>query len=146
MLRAAERWGTQMNAEWRNSEHSANQTQLLKEFEGWRRSQVTVPSHPISHLPPPELLPRKEGRGTQNPNLGSWCVCVLVVQSWLTLCNAMNYRPQGSSVHGIFQNIGVGCHSLLQGIFPSQGLNLGLLCLLNYRWILYPLSHQGSLE
>ena len=24
------------------------------------------------------------------------------------------------------KNTGVGCHSLLQGIFPSQGLNLGL--------------------
>ena len=25
------------------------------------------------------------------------------------------------------KNTGVGCHSLLQGIFPTQGLNLGLL-------------------
>ena len=25
------------------------------------------------------------------------------------------------------KNIGVGCHFLLQGIFPSQGLNLGVL-------------------
>ena len=25
------------------------------------------------------------------------------------------------------KNIGVGCHPLLQGIFPTQGLNLGLL-------------------
>ena len=25
------------------------------------------------------------------------------------------------------KNIGVGCHALLQGIFPTQGLNLGLL-------------------
>ena len=33
-------------------------------------------------------------------------------------------------------------HSLLQGIFQIQGLNLGLL---HYRWILYLLSHQGSL-
>ena len=52
----------------------------------------------------------------------------------------MNYRPQGSSVHGIFQNIGVGCHSLLQGIFPSQGSNL------HCRQILYRWSHQGSLS
>ena len=33
-------------------------------------------------------------------------------------------------------------HSLLQGIFPIQGLNPGLL---HYRWIAYHLSHQGSL-
>ena len=34
-----------------------------------------------------------------------------------------------------------GCHSLLQGIFPTQGLNPGLL---HCRQILYCLSHQGS--
>ena len=32
------------------------------------------------------------------------------------------------------KNIGVGYHILLQEIFPTQGLNLGLL---HYRWILY---------
>ena len=35
----------------------------------------------------------------------------------------------------------VPCHALLQGIFPTQGLNPGLL---HCRWILYYLSHQGS--
>ena len=39
------------------------------------------------------------------------------------------------------QNTGVGCRSLLQGIFPTQGLNPGLL---HCRKILYQLSHQGS--
>jgi len=29
----------------------------------------------------------------------------------------------------------------LEGMFPTQGLNLGLL---HCRWILYCLSHQGS--
>ena len=38
------------------------------------------------------------------------------------------------------KNTGVGCHSLLQGIFPTQGSNLGLL---HCRQILYCLSHQG---
>ena len=41
------------------------------------------------------------------------------------------------------RNIEVGCHFLLQGIFLTQGLNL---CLLYYRWILYSLSHRGSLK
>ena len=36
---------------------------------------------------------------------------------------------------------GVGCHFLLQGIFPTQRSNLGLL---HCRQTLYPLSHQGS--
>ena len=36
---------------------------------------------------------------------------------------------------------GVGCHFLLQGIFPTQGLNAGLP---HCRQMLYSLSHQGS--
>ena len=36
------------------------------------------------------------------------------------------------------KNTGVGCHSLLQGIFPTQGWNLGLL---HCRKILYHLSY-----
>ena len=39
------------------------------------------------------------------------------------------------------KNTWVGCHSLLQGIFPTQGSNLGLL---HCRQIHYHLSHQGS--
>ena len=39
------------------------------------------------------------------------------------------------------QNTGVGSLSLLQGIFPTQGSNLGLP---HYGQILYQLSHQGS--
>ena len=42
------------------------------------------------------------------------------------------------------RNTGAGCHYLLQWIFPTQGLNLGLLCLLHCRQILYRLSHQRS--
>ena len=35
----------------------------------------------------------------------------------------------------------MGCHSLLQGIFPTGGLNPGLL---HCGQMLYRLSHQGS--
>ena len=35
------------------------------------------------------------------------------------------------------KNTGVGCHALLQRIFPTQGLNWCLLCLLHCRQILY---------
>ena len=47
-----------------------------------------------------------------------------------------------SSVYGIpDKNSGVGFHSLLQGIFPTQGGNLGL----PHCWqTLYHLSRQGS--
>ena len=41
------------------------------------------------------------------------------------------------------KNTGVGSHSLLQGIFPTQKSNPGLpYC----RWICYWLSHQGNLD
>ena len=39
------------------------------------------------------------------------------------------------------KNTGVGCHSLLHGIFLTQGLDAGLL---HCRQILYHLSQQGS--
>ena len=39
------------------------------------------------------------------------------------------------------QNTGAGSHSLLQGIFPTQGSNPGLL---HCRQNVYQLSHQGS--
>ena len=39
------------------------------------------------------------------------------------------------------KNTGVGCHSLLQGIFVTQGSNPGLL---HCQQILYHLSQQGS--
>ena len=38
------------------------------------------------------------------------------------------------------KNTAVGCHALLQGVFLTQGWNLGLLL---GKWILYRLSHQG---
>ena len=67
----------------------------------------------------------------------------LVAQSYPTLCDSTDCSPPGSSVHGESpgQNSGVGCHALLQGIFPTQGSNPGLP---HCRWILYHLSHQGS--
>ena len=71
-------------------------------------------------------------------------VRVLVTQSCLTLHDPLDCNPSVSSVHGIpGKNTEVGCHALLQGIFPTQGSNLGLL---HCRQILYHLSHQGSPE
>ena len=67
------------------------------------------------------------------------------MQSCPNLCNPMSCSPPGSSVHGYSpgKNIGVGCHTLLQGIIPTQGSNTDLW---HCRWILYHLNHQGSLR
>ena len=55
----------------------------------------------------------------------------------------MDRSLPGSSVPGDSpgKNIGLGCHALLQGIFPTQGSNPGLP---HCRQILYSLGHQGS--
>ena len=53
-------------------------------------------------------------------NMASLHVC-LVTQSCLTLCNPMDCSLPSSSDHGDSpgKNTGVGCHALLQGIFPT---------------------------
>ena len=70
-------------------------------------------------------------------------VLCLVNQSCLNLCDPMDCSPTGFSVHGDSpgKNIGVGCHVLLQRIFPTQGSNPSLPC---RGQIIYCLSHQGS--
>ena len=42
------------------------------------------------------------------------------------------------------KNIGVGCHFLLQRIFPIKGWNRSLLCLLHWQADSLPLYHLGS--
>ena len=77
-------------------------------------------------------------RATHESNL---CVSCSVVSNSL--------RPHGPQPARLLcpwnspgKNTGAGRHSLLQGIFLTQGSNLGLL---HCRQILYCLSHQGSL-
>ena len=79
------------------------------------------------------------------------CVCVRVharsvSQSDPTICDPMVHSPPGSSVHGDSpgKNTGVGCHFLLQGIFPSQGLKLHLLHLQHWQVDSLPLCHLGN--
>ena len=53
-------------------------------------------------------------------------------------------EPPVSSVHrnSLGKNTGVGCHAILQGIFPTQGSIPGIP---HCRWIFfYHLSYQGS--
>ena len=64
---------------------------------------------------------------------------------WL-ICNPVDCSLPGSSVHGIFpgKNIVVGCHSLLQGIFPTQGSNSCILHLLRWPMDFYQLVPPGK--
>ena len=65
------------------------------------------------------------------------------LQSLASPSDPKDCSPPHSSVHGDSpgKNIGMGCHALLQRIFPTQESNPGVL---HCRWILYSLSHQGS--
>ena len=72
---------------------------------------------------------------------------------WLCACSVMSASLR---LHGLCparclcpwnfsgKNTGVGCHFLLQWIFPTQGLNLRLLCLLHWQVDSLPLCHLGS--
>ena len=98
----------------------------------------------------------------------SFCVLFLLTTNYLTfsLNQSYLYSPKKKKkrsrsgvsdslqLHGLYpttllhpwdfpgRSIGVGCHFLLQRIFPTQGSNLGLP---HCRQTLYRLSHQGSL-
>ena len=62
------------------------------------------------------------------------CVCVKLPQSCPILCNPMDCSPLGSSVHGILQaRIVEWLPCPPPGIFPTQGSNSGLLCLLHWQ-------------
>ena len=62
-------------------------------------------------------------------------------QSRLTLCSPVDRSRSlpGSSAHGLLQARILGCHTLLQEIFPTQGSNLHLsLALVGRFFILVP--------
>ena len=80
----------------------------------WRILNITLLACSPGDLPNPGIKPR-------SPALQA---------------NSLPAEPQGKP-----NNAGVGSLSLLQGIFPTQGLNPGLP---HCRQILYQLSHKGS--
>ena len=65
-------------------------------------------------------LDMTEHLNNNNDIIGHW-----VRAKSLWSCPTMDCNPPSSSVQGILQAriTGVGCHALLQGIFPTQGLN-----------------------
>ena len=56
------------------------------------------------------------------------------------MCSVDSLQPHGLQPTRLLcpwnspgENTGVGCHVFLQGIFPIQGSNLGLLCFLHWQ-------------
>ena len=74
-----------------------------------------------------------------------YSVCILShVRLFATPWIAALQVPLSTGSSG--KNTGVGCHALLQGLFPAQGLNLHFLHLLHCRGILYHWATGEALE
>ena len=72
------------------------------------------------------------------------CVSVCVeTESHSVMSDSLQPHGLYSPWNSLGQNTGAGSLSLLQGIFPTQGLNSGLP---HWGPILYQLSHHGSLK
>ena len=113
----------------------------------WQEYWSGLPFPSLGKLPDPGIKsksPELAGRFfTTKPPEKPWvyivCISHSVVSNTLRLHGLQPTRllcPWDSPG----KNTRVGCHSLLKGIFPTQGLNPGLL---HCRQILYHLSHQG---
>ena len=97
-------------------------------------ARVTI--HPKTHTPPQYLT------NLEQKALSGFCLELSEVKSlsrarlFVTPWTAAFQAPLSMGFPG--KSTGVGCHFLLQGIFPTQGLNPSLQ---HYRRTLYPLSH-----
>ena len=92
-------------------------------------------------------------RSPENSNISQCfsrnvCMCVCVCGNSSVVSDSLG--PQWTVAprllcpwNSLSENTGVGCYALLQGIFPTQGSNPGLL---HYRQILHHLGHQGVLN
>ena len=98
------------------------------------------------------LASSAQPRVTPFPEKTYMCLRAMSLQSHPTLCDPMDCSDpvdcslSGFSVHGDSpgKNTIVGCHVLPQGIFPIQGLNPHLLCLLHWQEDSLPLASPGK--
>ena len=96
----------------------------------------------------PSSVCRDQGRAWWWPRAGSGWIAGVLGAGSCGKSESHSVVSDSLQPHGLYspwnspgQNTGVGSRSLLQVIFPSQGLNPGLP---HCRQILYQLSHQGS--
>ena len=106
-------------------------------------------AHPDFMCPQPEAwqcrAPQTGKPGVRMRHMSAKESLCSVAQSCPTLRCLMDCSPPPTrplcACDSPVKNTGVGCHALLQRIFPTQGLNPVLL---HCRWIIYHLSHQGT--
>ena len=122
--------------------HEGHSLSISQDFPWVKTSHLFSPVHEcLVCIPGSFLLLRwqqERWHGWRGLTLDSVCAQLL---SLVWLCDPMDCSLPGWSVHGdsLGKNNGVGLHALLQGIFPTQGLNWSLL---HFRQVLYHLS-QG---
>ena len=111
---------------------------------GWEWPLEAGNGPQMTSCQPPVTGEKNKGQNRNNKESEKTCVlsylsCVpFFATPWTETCRAplsMGFPRQES---------GVGCHFLLQGIFPTQGSNLPLLCLLHWQAGSLPLRHLGS--
>ena len=95
------------------------------------------------------LTYRGEMRATSTTNLCSSsarALCANSLHSCRTLCHPTGLEPTRLLCpwDSPGKNAGVDCHALLQGVFPSQGSNPHLLCLLHWQACSSPLAPPGK--
>ena len=84
-----------------------------------------------------------------SPLLHKWTACLTVTSAVMCACLVSSVVSDALRPHGLQstrllcpwdspgENIGVGCHALLQEILQTQGSNPCLLCVLHCKHILY---------
>ena len=122
---------------------------LTRNCEAWRViALISMKGHWWTHMSLSIIFYQPETKGFRScdrklsPPTDSkslWLPALLESESCSVVSDSL--QPPYSPWNSPGQNTGVGSRSLLQGIFPTQGLNPGLL---HCRQILYQLSHQGS--
>ena len=111
-----------------------------REKTGWTEPWKTESEFKVTQLN--WRSSQKQREQTWGKRQRKYNVKVLVFQSCLILCDPMDCSPPDlCPCDSPGKDTEVGCHLLLQGIFPTQGLNLGLASL---RADSLPQSHQGS--
>ena len=77
----------------------------------------------------------------------TWKYMCSVIQSCPALCSPPTVAPQAPLLMEFSkQEYGVCCHLLLQGIFPTQGSNLHLQCLLHNQLVSLLPAPPGNID
>ena len=101
-------------------------------FSNWNKpNKITFSPFPLKldHSAPKWIKMLLIGKENSSSLGGNCAVCVKLLSHVRLSLHPMDCSPPGSSIHrdSPDKNTGIGCHALIQGIFPTHGSNPGLL-------------------